>query len=104
MAIVHIINDITMTGYTITTLCRRCCMVRTLGMTDGTISYHNKAGNATGVIFRVTAQAAVKIIRDTITVYIRIGDNRTGGNGLAIEHMVTVRNASRVAYPAVSLF
>jgi hypothetical protein len=43
-------------------------------MAHDTISHHNKADNATGVVFRVTAQAAINVIRNTVTVCIRIRD------------------------------
>jgi hypothetical protein len=42
MAIVHIINEITMTANTITTLCSNRRMVGTIGMANGTISHHRE--------------------------------------------------------------
>jgi len=97
MAIVHPVNDITMTGNTITSLCRRRRMVGTFGMTDDTISHHDRE------VGDMAVQASVNGVIGAVAVRIGVGDKRTRGNGLAVEQMVTVRNTRIVTSTAVSL-
>jgi hypothetical protein len=91
MAIAHVVNEIAMTGYAITSGCKRRLMVGARGgMAHRAISLQDE-----GVT--MAAQACVD------TAWIRIGNHGTRRNGLAVQIMVAVRNAAVVTNPAVGL-